>query len=142
MPRCRVLLVDDSPLIHEAVGTLLSVAPGVEVVGHGFSGEDGLRLSAELRPDVVVMDLAMPGMNGLEAARRLTARQGGPAVVIISVHDDLGYRDAAVDAGARAFLAKSDLAVELPSLLGRLTRPDRGAGPFGARAPSGGPPQP
>src|SRR5688572_25635617 len=96
----RVLLVDDSRDVVDSVGRFLTTVPGLEVVGHGLSGQEGLDQADRLRPDLVLMDLAMPGMDGLEATRRLKATPGGPLVVILTLHDDDEHRAASQAAGA------------------------------------------
>jgi DNA-binding NarL/FixJ family response regulator len=116
----RVLLVDDSPVIHTSAGRLLASSPGVEVVGHAFSGSEAMGQTDRTRPDLVVMDLEMPGMNGLEATRRLLARPGAPRVIIMSLHDEPEYREAACEAGADEFVHKSELVQKLLPLISRL----------------------
>jgi DNA-binding NarL/FixJ family response regulator len=87
-------------------------------VGEAGDGEEALRLAETLHPDVVLMDLAMPRMSGLEITRRLKSRWPNVAVVMITVHDDEVYRRTALAAGAAAFLVKKTLGVDLwPTLL-------------------------
>lgn len=87
-------------------------------MGEAGNGEEALRLVETLHPDVVLMDLAMPRMSGLEVTRRLKARRPNVAVVMITVHDDEVYRRTALAAGAAAFLVKKTLGVDLwPTLL-------------------------
>jgi CheY-like chemotaxis protein len=126
--RCwRTIVVDDNPTLLKVVARLLSSIPGVEVVGEANSGHGALEAVDRLRPDLVLMDLAMPGMDGLEATRRLVARPGAPAVIIMTVHDLPHYRDAALAAGARKFIAKSELGKQLGPAIGCLL-PIWGAG--------------
>jgi DNA-binding NarL/FixJ family response regulator len=115
---CRAVVVDDHPKMLEVGSRLLASIPRVEVVGKATSGQDALDMVDRLRPDLVLMDLAMPGMNGLEATRRITARADAPAVIIMTVYDLPQYREAALAAGARRFVAKSDLVEQLhPAIL-------------------------
>lgn len=107
MPRIRVVLVDDHALFRHGVADLLRSEGGFEVVGEAGDGRQGLDLVRERRPDVVLMDLAMPVMDGLEATRRITAELPSVKVVILSVFDK-GERSRAEAAqcGAAGFLPK------------------------------------
>jgi DNA-binding NarL/FixJ family response regulator len=114
----RLLVVDDDPGFRETIRVLITQWEEVVVLGEAGSGEEALRLADALRPDVVLMDLAMPRMNGLEATRRLKARWPALAVIIITVHDEDAYRRTALAAGAEGFLVKKALGVDLwPTLL-------------------------
>jgi DNA-binding NarL/FixJ family response regulator len=114
----RVLVVDDDAGFRETLRHLLSDREDAIVVGEAGNGEEALRLVEALHPDMVLMDLAMPRMSGLEVTRRLKARWPNVAVVIITVHDDEVYRRTALAAGAAAFLVKKTLGVDLwPTLL-------------------------
>jgi DNA-binding NarL/FixJ family response regulator len=84
----RVLLVDDQALFREALHTLLSVQPGIEVVGEAGNGEEALRLAAQLQPAVVLMDLQMPILDGVAATRRLKAEQAQCQVIVLTTFDD------------------------------------------------------
>jgi DNA-binding NarL/FixJ family response regulator len=106
-----VLVVDDHPGFRRALETALRRAAGLRLVGSASSGEEALILSAQLQPRVVVMDLAMPGMTGVDATRRLMARPEPPAVVALSGSREL-MRDA-VAAGARGTLLKEADLTEL-----------------------------
>ena len=124
----RILLVDDSPYFLWVVASWLSTIDEIEVVGHASSGREALEQVDELGPDLVLMDLVMPEMGGLEAMRRLAARPRRPRVILISVHDDEEYRAAADAAGADGFVCKSELKEKLLPLLRSLliqpTRPE------------------
>jgi len=120
MPPLRVLLVDDSPEFLESAAYFLSLQPSVKVVGRALSGPDALEMASRLRPDLVLMDWAMPEMTGLEAARRLKAQPGAPRVVILTLHDNPQYRAAAQAAGADGFISKADFGAQLPPLIHRL----------------------
>lgn len=104
----RVALVDDHALMREGIATILSVQPGLEVVGLAGSGEEALELVRETRPDVVCMDVEMPGMGGLEATRRLVADPDVTArVLILTTFEREDYLLAALTAGASGFLLKN-----------------------------------
>jgi len=104
--RVRVLVCDDHPMIREGVTRLLAAGGEIEVVGAAAGGEEGVQLARSLRPDVVLMDLMMPGVDGVEATRRITAALADTRVVILtSFGDDSRVRDA-IDAGAVGFVLK------------------------------------
>ncbi|MEU4428182.1 response regulator transcription factor [Actinoplanes sp. NPDC024001] len=107
----RVLLADDHALIRSALQMVLADADDIEVAGEAGSGTEAVRLTAELRPDVVLMDIRMPGLDGIEATRRITAEPGGPRVVVLTTFDDDEYVYGALRAGASGFLVK-DMALE------------------------------
>lgn len=114
----RLLVVDDDDGFRETLRHFLSEREDTIVVGEAGNGEEALRLVETLHPDVILMDLAMPRMSGLEVTRRLKARWPNVAVVFITVHDDEVYRRTALAAGAAAFLVKKTLGVDLwPTLL-------------------------
>ena len=118
--KVRVLVVDDSPdFLSQAMGFLAELE-GVELAGAASSGPLALELLERGDADLVLMDLAMPEMNGLEATRLIVDRSEPPLVVIVSMHDDAGSRVAALEAGARGFIPKSELVESLPVLLDEL----------------------
>jgi DNA-binding NarL/FixJ family response regulator len=121
----RVLLVDDSPFVLDSVKSLLDTAEEIKVVATVRSGREALAQVTALEPDLVVMDLSMPGMDGTEATRLLGLMPRPPRVIIMTVHDDDAYRAAAKKAGADGFLDKSDLGTCLLPLV-RALLPVRG----------------
>lgn len=96
----RVLIADDHPLYRRGLSRAMRRAPELELVGEAADGDEALQLVAALRPDVVVLDQRMPGVSGLEAARRLRAAGPGPAVVLLTAFDDAEMRALAAEAGA------------------------------------------
>jgi CheY-like chemotaxis protein len=117
--RVRLLLVDDNEEFLRAESAWLGVQPGFEVVGTARSGEAGLEAVRSLRPDIVLMDLAMPGMSGFEAIRVLKLLPSPPAVIAVSLHDSQVVRSEAAMAGADAFVPKARLSTLLvPALRG------------------------
>ena len=102
----RVLLVDDHTIVREGLRALLADSPDVEVVGEAADGEDALRKARALRPDVVVMDLVMPGMGGLEATRLIKARHPEVKIVMLTVSDDEQDLFEAIKSGAHSYLLK------------------------------------
>lgn len=107
----RVLLVDDQPLVRTALSMVITEAPDIEVAGEAASGEEAVRLCAELRPHVVVMDIRMPGMDGIEATRQITSGAAPAHVVILTTFDDDDHVYGALRAGAAGFLVK-DMALD------------------------------
>ncbi|MFC1440904.1 response regulator transcription factor [Streptacidiphilus sp. N1-10] len=107
----RVVLADDQPLVRAALGMVMADAPDIEVVGEAGTGAEAVTLVQEVRPDVVVMDIRMPGMDGIEATRRVTGGPGSTRVVILTTFDDDDYVYGALRAGASGFLVK-DMALE------------------------------
>ncbi|MGW1087146.1 response regulator [Streptomyces sp. NPDC002596] len=107
----RVVLADDQPLVRAALEMVISETPDVEVVGEAGTGTEAVRLAEELDPDVVVMDIRMPGMDGIEATRLVTAGSGDARVVVLTTFDDDDYVYAALRAGASGFLVK-DMALD------------------------------
>lgn len=106
MSRKRVLLVDDHTVCRAGIRALLETEAAVEVVGEAGTGEEAVEMTLEHRPDVVVMDLSMPGMNGLEATRRIAALGLDTRVLILTVHGEEEYLIPVVDAGASGFVTK------------------------------------
>jgi DNA-binding NarL/FixJ family response regulator len=107
----RVVLADDQPLVRTALEMVMADAPDVEVVGQAGDGAEAVRLAAELVPDVVVMDIRMPGMDGIEATRRITASTGETRVVVLTTFDEDDHVYGALHAGASGFLVK-DMALD------------------------------
>ncbi|MBB4915251.1 response regulator [Streptosporangium saharense] len=109
----RVLVVDDQAVVREGLVLLLGLLPDIEVVGSAPDGREALRLVAELRPDVVLMDLRMPRMDGVEATREIRAAFPATQVVVLTTYSDDESVFAALRAGARGFLTKSADAEEI-----------------------------
>ncbi|MEV8631715.1 response regulator transcription factor [Streptosporangium sp. NPDC051023] len=109
----RVLVVDDQAVVRDGLVLLLGLLPGIEVVGSAGDGEAALRLVAERRPDVVLMDLRMPRVDGVEATRRIRAGFPETQVVVLTTYSDDESVFAALRAGARGFLTKSADAEEI-----------------------------
>lgn len=117
MAAIRVLIVDDSPQFLKVARMMLSDDPDLEVVGGTCSGADAVDLVSRLHPDVVLMDLAMPLMNGLEATRHIKTWPQAPIVIIVTLYDNTEYRNTASAAGADGFLLKSEAATQLQPLI-------------------------
>ncbi|EOD64852.1 response regulator [Amycolatopsis vancoresmycina] len=106
MSDLRVLVVDDHPLFRIGVGTLLAAEPGIEVVGEAAGGTDAVASAAALRPDVVVMDLHLPDLSGIQATRLIVAANPGTGVLMLTMADESESVFAAMRAGARGYLLK------------------------------------
>ena len=104
----RLILVDDEHRVRQGLRMRISAEPDLEVVGEAADGEAAVRLAERLRPDVVVMDLHMRGLNGFEATRRLRERVPGAVIVMLSLQDDARTREDAAAAGAIAFVGKQE----------------------------------
>jgi DNA-binding NarL/FixJ family response regulator len=105
-PKIRVLIVDDQSLIRVGIQTLLSRKPDIEVVGEASDGAEALRQVGALDPDVVLMDIRMPGIDGVEATRQLVARQARAGIIILTTFHDDANVFSALAAGARGYLLK------------------------------------
>ncbi len=104
----RVLLVDDRPQVRHDLRQLLLLTEAIDVVGEATNGEEAVRLTAELRPDAVLMDLEMPGMDGYEATRRIKNESSTIRVIILSIHAGPEERRRARAAGADCFVVKGE----------------------------------
>ena len=113
MKPIRVLLADDHKLIRAGLVLVVQQQPDLSVIGEADDGRQAVQLVESLRPDVVVMDIGMPNLNGIEAARQITASRPDTAVVILSMHADEGYVLRALKAGARAYLLKDSATTDL-----------------------------
>jgi DNA-binding NarL/FixJ family response regulator len=118
--RIRVLIADDSAAFRNAFGLFLDCLPQVEVIGAAEDGEHALTLVGSLRPDLVLMDLQMPRLNGLQATRTIRAEFPGVRVVMISLHDSKELKAASAAARADRFIPKHSLRDELPGAIAQL----------------------
>ena len=109
----RILLADDHNVLREGMRLMLERQPGFVVAGEASDGRETLELVRDLHPDVVVMDIAMPNMNGIEATRRIVEQHPQTGVVILSMHYDESYVIRSLKAGARGYLLKDALKSEL-----------------------------
>ncbi len=122
MTRHRVLLVEDHALVRAGMRSLLETMPSVEVVGEAGDGNDALQLIAELEPEVVLMDISMPNLNGIEATRRAVKLKRPPHILVLSMHADREYVREALVAGAAGYLIKSASREELELAVAAVVR--------------------
>lgn len=106
--KTRILLVDDHPLMRKGLAMTLAAEPDLEVVGQAADAEDALERFDALDPDLVVLDISLPGMNGLELLKHLMARKPSLLALMVSRHDEALYAERAVRAGARGYVTKLD----------------------------------
>ncbi|MBC6457344.1 response regulator [Actinomadura sp. HBU206391] len=109
----RVMVADDQGMVRSGFSILLNVQPDMEVVGEAANGAEAIARSAELRPDVILMDVRMPVLDGLQATRRITAEEGHPKVLVLTTFDLDDYVYEALRAGASGFLLKDASGQEL-----------------------------
>lgn len=109
----KVLLVDDHEMVRIGLSAMLSTEEGIEVVGEAASGEEGVKLAREYHPDVVLMDLVMEGMDGIEATRRILSEAGDCKVIVLTSYIDEGKIYPALEAGAFSYLLKTSRASEI-----------------------------
>lgn len=129
MADVRVLVADDHPVFRDGLAMLLGSVDGVDVVGTAATGEEAVARAVELTPDVVVMDVQMPGLNGIEATHRLSERAPTVGVVVLTMSEDDGTVFSAVRAGARGYLVKG---AEQDEIVRAITTVASGGVVFGA----------
>jgi two-component system, NarL family, response regulator NreC len=117
MKKLRILLADDHIVMRSGLRALLERQPNLEVVGESENGRHTIELAASLKPDVVVMDIGMPVLNGIEATRTIVTVQPTTAVIILSMHADESYVMRALKAGARGYLLKDSAPADLLSAI-------------------------
>ena len=122
MTKIRVLLIDDHKVVRAGLRALLESTGRIEVVGEASSGEEGVAGAERLEPDVVVMDLAMPGIGGIRATRKITALDLDTRVLVLTVHDEEDQLSRALDAGATGYLNKSVADTDLIGAIEALAR--------------------
>ena len=128
-PPIRVLIADDHPVFRDGLASLLGVLPGIEVVGRAKDGAEAVAHTLELHPDVVIMDVQMPGLNGIEATRRIVAERPATGVLVVTMGEDDGTVLSALRAGARGYLRKG---AEQDEIVRAVTTVHNGGVVFGA----------
>ena len=128
MEPLRVLIADDHPLFRDGMRGLLSTQPDIEVAGEATTGEEAVTLSTELEPNVVLMDIKMPGLGGIEATRRILAANPRVRVLVVTMFEDDATVFTAMRAGARGYVLKDD---DKDDVLGAIRTVGRGGAVFG-----------
>ena len=112
-PPLRVLMADDHPILLAGLEAIVAADPGLQIVGEARDGVTAMNLALELRPDVVVLDISMPGMNGIEVAKALRAAWTDCRILVLTVHEERAYVWQLIEAGISGFLLKRSAAEEL-----------------------------
>jgi len=120
LDQIKILLVEDSEELLKALKEYFQRSHGFPVVGSAESGASAIQKVRELKPDLVFMDISMPGMNGLEATKEIKRLSNPPRVIMLTTHDDPEYKKASAAAGADGFISKTDLTKEAPLAIQRL----------------------
>jgi len=129
----RILLVDDHAVLRAGLRALLEVEAGFQVVGEAGTGEEGVRLTGQTKPDVVVMDLSMPGMGGLEAVRQIAALNQGTRVLVLTMHGEEEHLLPVLEAGGSGYVTKRSADEELIEAIHTVARGDVFLYPSGAK---------
>ena len=111
--KIKIVLVDDHAVVRAGVKRLLEQEALFDVIGEAESGEKAYQLFGELNPDIMVMDLSMPGMGGLEAMRRILMRYEKAKILVLSMHEDLSFANQALKLGAKGYLIKNTVGDDL-----------------------------
>lgn len=117
MAKIKILIVDDHALLREGVRALLSLHEDIEIVGEASEGREAIKKTLELKPDVVLIDISMPGMDGLEATRIIRRKSPETKVLVLTQHDNKEYILSAIKAGTSGYVPKRALATELISAI-------------------------
>ena len=123
--KIRILLADDHALVRAGMKSLIESADGFEVVAEASNGREAVRLARTIGPDIALLDIAMPELNGLDAARRLAAESPGVKVLILSMHADAGYVREAMQAGTAGYVLKDASVDELELAIRAALRGER-----------------
>lgn len=122
--KINIILVDDHAVVRAGVRRLLEQEPLFDVIGEAESGERAYQLFGELNSDVMVMDLSMPGMGGLEAIRRILMRDEKAKILVLSMHEDLSFANQALKLGAKGYLIKNTLGDDLVKAIEAISQGD------------------
>jgi DNA-binding NarL/FixJ family response regulator len=122
MRRVQILLADDHELVRKGLRALLEAQPGWKVIAEATDGREAVEKAIDMRPDVAILDIAMPSLNGLEATRQIAKKAPRTRVLILTMHDTNPLIQQVVKAGARGYVLKSDVASDLVSAVDALCR--------------------
>lgn len=119
MKKQRVLLVDDSLKFIEAASRIINTNNNVEIIGRAFTGEEAIRKTTLEHPDLILMDVSMPGIGGLMATRLIKKMESPPKVIILTLYNTAKYRDEAKAVGADGFISKTDFVDKVHAIFSR-----------------------
>lgn len=131
----RILIADDHEVVRQGVRKILAARPEWEICGEAVNGQEAIQLAGELRPDAIIMDITMPVMSGLEAARKLTSNKSSSPILIFTMHESRSLADSVKEVGARGFVYKSRAARDLIKALEALLKGGTFFSPEGEGAP-------
>jgi len=134
MEKIKVLVVDDHAIMRDGIRALLSLDSDIEIIGEAGDGREAIKKAEELSPDVIIMDIAMPEMDGLEATRRILKQNPKARIIILSQYDDREYVLSAIKAGSAGYVPKRALGSELVSAIRTVHRGDSFLYPSAASA--------
>ncbi|MCR4394081.1 MAG: response regulator transcription factor, partial [Dehalococcoidales bacterium] len=134
MEKIKVLVVDDHAIMRDGIRALLSLDSDIEIIGEAGDGREAIKKAEELSPDVIIMDVAMPDMDGLEATRRILKQNPNARIIILSQYDDREYVLSAIKAGSAGYVPKRALGSELVSAIRTVYRGDSFLYPSAASA--------
>lgn len=124
MGKIKLLVVDDHAIMREGIHALLDLQNDIEIIGEASEGKEAIEKTHELAPDVIVMDISMPGMDGLEATRRILKKNPKAKVIALTQHDNREYILSAIKAGAVGYISKKAVGAELVSAIQAVSRGD------------------
>ena len=127
----RILVVDDHEVVRQGIRTILSARPDWEICGEAVNGQEAIKLAETLGPDAIIMDITMPIMSGLEAARQITRNNNSAPILIFTMHESRTLADSVRETGARGFVFKSRAAQDLINALDILLQNGTYFGPNG-----------
>jgi DNA-binding NarL/FixJ family response regulator len=127
----RILVADDHEVVRQGIRTILSARPDWEICGEAVNGQEAIKLADDLRPDAIIMDITMPVMSGLEAARQISRNKTSPPILIFTMHESRSLADSVRETGARGFVFKSRAARDLINALDVLLQNGTYFGPPG-----------
>jgi DNA-binding NarL/FixJ family response regulator len=134
MNKIKILIVDDHTVLRDGIRALLSLHDDIEIVGEAAEGKEAIEKVRELNPDVVIMDIAMPGMDGLEATRRIRKKNSAVKVLVLSQYDNREYILSCIKAGTSGYIPKRALGSELVTAIRAVNRGDSFLYPSAASA--------